>query len=297
MVNRRTNKAKFDPLDCLTYCGVARRPGVRRLVSGLRKLSRGVSSASRPILHARPFRCLPDCLSRARPSGTLRSFPYCWVFYDGGSGPPRGQRSSIFSLVPTSGVYLQSVPSVCRLSHRPSPNKNPAFLWQWRVPSGLPASWSQSEQQSFSSALTRLLVMTGSFPHRSHAHLTTPCSRHATADPRLICLLSVGAAHLTLVVWSGRLTSYLYSAHKSDFRFSTPEAWLRHRESYLALSLASQYFQWPSSDSEWPFSNKFWPYKCWPDKWPVVTLMTMTKDLDLLFTGSIYTRHLPSAGY
>ncbi len=30
--------------------------------------------------------------------------------------------------------------SVCLLSHRPSPNENPAFSWQWRVPSGLPAS-------------------------------------------------------------------------------------------------------------------------------------------------------------
>ncbi len=74
------------------------------------------------------------------------------VFYDGGSGPPRGQRSSIFSLS-TLGVHPQSVClSVVSLSHRPSPNKNPAFLWQWRVLSGLPASRSQSEQQSFSSA-------------------------------------------------------------------------------------------------------------------------------------------------
>ncbi len=34
--------------------------------------------------------------------------------------------------------------------------------------------------------------------------------------PRLFCLLSAGAAHLTLVVSGGRLTSYLYSAHESD---------------------------------------------------------------------------------
>ncbi len=70
--------------------------------------------------------------------------------------------------------------------------------------------------------------MTGSLPHRSHAHLTTPYSRHATANFQLICLLSAGAAHLTLAVWGGRLTSYLYSAHKSDFKFRTPDAWHRH---------------------------------------------------------------------
>ena len=37
------------------------------------------------------------------------------------------------------------------------------------------------EQQSFSSALTRLLAVTGSLPHRSHAHQTTPCTLHVTA--------------------------------------------------------------------------------------------------------------------
>ncbi len=46
------------------------------------------------------------------------------------------------ALVPTSGVYPYSIPSVCRLSHRPSPNENPAFPWHWRVRSGLLASWS-----------------------------------------------------------------------------------------------------------------------------------------------------------
>ncbi len=121
---------------------------------------RGFSSALRPLLDVRPFRCLLDCLSRARPSGTLHGFPYCRVFYEGGSGPPLGQRSSIFSPVPTSWVYLHSVclsvclsdppltrtprscasggsPLVC-LHHDPNQNSK-AFLrrwlvyWQWQV--------------------------------------------------------------------------------------------------------------------------------------------------------------------
>ena len=116
------------------------------------------------------------------------------------------------------------------------------------------------EQQSFSSALTRLLAMTGSLPHRSHAHLTTPYSRHATANLQLICLLSAGAAHLTLTVWDGRLTSYLYPAHKSDFKFSTPNARLRHWESYLTLSLASQSRQsrWFDSDNLTSMTVSVW---------------------------------------
>ncbi len=38
------------------------------------------------------------------------------------------------------------------------------------------------EQQSFSSALIRLLAMSGSLSHRSHAHLTTHYPRHAAAN-------------------------------------------------------------------------------------------------------------------
>ncbi len=221
------------------------RPGRASKSSGLHRLSRGFSSARRPVSDGTSLSLASVILwtTSVEPvplSGTLHIFPYCWVFYDGGSGPPRGQQSSNFSLVPTSGVYPHSVlvslsvyltgPPLAGTPRSGASDGSPLVCLH-RDP-----HW---EQQSFSSALTRLLAMTGSLPHRSHPHQTTPCTLHATTNLQPICLLSAGAAHLTLVVWGGRLTSYLYSAHKSVLKFSTPEARLRHRESHPTLSLAS----------------------------------------------------------
>ncbi len=77
--------------------------------------------------------------------GTLHSFPYSRVFYNGVSGPPRTQQSPIFSLPFVSRrrgsvlVQSRSVSSVC-LSDRPFHSRNPASQCQLRVLSGLPAS-------------------------------------------------------------------------------------------------------------------------------------------------------------
>ncbi len=131
-----------------------------------------------------PVHCLLDFLSRARPSGTLHGFPYCGVFYDGGSGPPRGQQSSIPSLVPTSGVYLQPVPVSPSVFDLTDPRLTRTLRSRDSGGSHLVCLQRDShrKQQSFSSALTRFLAMTGSLPHRLHAHQTTPCTLHATPD-------------------------------------------------------------------------------------------------------------------
>ena len=213
------------------------RPGLRASsVEGLRKLSS--SSARRPALTFSSPGSLYSGLPQSSPSlSTPYDFPYCGSLLRRWSGPPQGQRSLTFLFSRRRESTLS--PFVCSLSHRPSLSSNPAVLPR-RVPFGLPEPWSQQEQQGFSSALTRLLAMTRSLPHRSHAHLTTLSSHHASADPQLICLLSAGAAHLTLMVWGGRLTSYLYSVHKSDFESRTPAA--LHRQSGVlsnSKSLAS----------------------------------------------------------
>ncbi len=114
-------KTLHNTLDSQTvnYCGVRAslvRPGRRALRRSLRAVAGclGVFVGSLPRLRRHVPVCGPlySGLSSVEPvplCGTLHGFPYYWVFYNGGSGPPRGQQSSIFPLVPTSGVYPHSV--------------------------------------------------------------------------------------------------------------------------------------------------------------------------------------------
>ncbi len=94
--------------------------------------------------------------------------------------------------------------------------------------------------KAFLTASTRLLAMIGSLPHRSHAHQTTLRTLHATAGYSFPVSYLLEQHIWHLVVWGGRHTSYLNSAHWSSFRFITPEE---------SLSLA-----WPISLA----SHKFW---------------------------------------
>ncbi len=111
------------------------RPGVWwRRGFGPSKLSRGFSSARRPVLDA------PVVFWTASVEPVLLGHPTAFLtagfpFYDGGSGPPLGQRS-LTSLFSRRRGFTHS-PSVCRLAHRPSLSSSPAFLPP-RVLSGLP---------------------------------------------------------------------------------------------------------------------------------------------------------------
>ncbi len=57
------------------------------------------------------------------------------------------------------------------------------------------------------------------------------------------CLLSAAVAHLTLVVWGGRLTSYLVPTHKPDFESRTPATLHRHTGAYSNSKSASKFLQ------------------------------------------------------
>ncbi len=86
-------------------------------------------------------------------------------------------------------LFVMSIVSLSSSLYRPSLNKNPTFLWQ-RVPSGLPEPYPQSEQQGFSSALTRLSAMTSDDNHSLHAHtLISQPSVHVTFQQAFCCLL------------------------------------------------------------------------------------------------------------
>ncbi len=135
------------------------------------KFVKGVFSARRSVLDVSR-----DPLSSGLPqsspsfSGTPHGFPYCGSLLRRWVGSTAGAAISLTSFC----FFSRRRGYTLSLSlYRPSPNKNPAFLWQWQVLSGLPESRPQLERQSSSSALTRLLVMISSLPHRSHAHSTT----------------------------------------------------------------------------------------------------------------------------
>ncbi len=83
---------------------------------------------------------------------------------------------------------------------------------------------SHREREAFLMALTRLLAMIGSPPHRSHAHrqLSVPFTLQQAGYVSALSPIVARAAHLTgWVVWGGRHTSYLHSIHKPSFRFIT----------------------------------------------------------------------------
>ena len=182
------------------YCGIA---SCVRFVSssrsGLRKLSRGFSSARRPAptFSSRLARCLLDCLSQARPPRMPHGFTYCGSLLRRWVGSTAGAAISNFSLLPTSGVYPQSV---C-LSSLSDPSS--AATPQSCLGGSLLVCLNHDPNQN-----CKVFVGVNSFigndkftPSpltRSSDNFTR--SRHASADPQLICLLSAGAAHLTLVV-------------------------------------------------------------------------------------------------
>ncbi len=137
--------------------------------------------------------------------GTLHGFPYSRVFYNGVSAPPRGQQSSsIFSLpfVPTPGVRVQSVPvrPVCLSVYLTDP-----FLAGTPYSGGSYGSSlvclhheSHRERQSFSYGVDSFIGndrLTPSPLTRSSDNSSYP-SRYSRLY--LPCLLSAGAAHLTL---------------------------------------------------------------------------------------------------
>ncbi len=172
-----------------------------------------------------PILCLLDCLSRARPSGTPHGFPYCGSLLRRWVGSTEGTAILCLLSSPDVGGSPTVSQSVISLADPPL-TRNPRS----RGSGGSLLVCLNHDCNQNSKAFHRrwLLAMTDSLPHRSHAHLTTRSSRQATSDPQLICLLSAGAAHLTLVAWGGRLTSYLYSVHKSDFQLRTTDTWHRH---------------------------------------------------------------------
>ncbi len=218
----------------------------------LSKLSRGgFRLARRPVSGCTfPARCpLYSGLASVEPvspCGTLHGFPYSWVFYNGVSGPLRGQQSSIFSL-PRPDV--RSTPSI-----RPGPSRPSVYLTDPPL-AGTPRSGASDgsslvclhrdphwEQQSFSYGVDSFIGNDRFTP--SPLTRSSDNSLHSSRYSRLylFCLLSAGVAHLTLVVWGGRHTSYLCSIHQSGFKLSTPGAWFRH------LGVLSDQSVWPSND-------------------------------------------------
>ncbi len=133
------------------YYGVRRSSSVRPGVSSSRGrvfagCLGGFSSARRPVLDASlsdPIRYTPDCLSRARLSRDASRLSLLLNLLQRFVGSTTGAVILYFLSSPDVGGLPSTSPvSLSSISHRPSLNKNPAFLWQWRVPSGLPASWS-----------------------------------------------------------------------------------------------------------------------------------------------------------
>ena len=141
-------------------------------------------------------------------------------------------RAAISQSFRRSSVVM-SIPPPLSLSLPVPLSGNPAFPSQ-RVPSGLPEPMTQFEQQGSSFALTRLLAMTAD----DNAHFVIPHTLTRSFDnhrfksrlsrPSANCLLSAGAAHLTLAVRGGHHTFYLYPAHKSDFKSRIPASLHRY---------------------------------------------------------------------
>ncbi len=149
-----------------------RRPGRSRgWISGPQKLSRGFLR----LVALLPTLSSPGSLYSGLPqsspsSSTPYNFPYYKSLLLRRFGSTVGAAIPLFS--PVGGrchspfVYLLPLSLFLSL-YQPSLNKNPTFLYQ-RVLSGLPEPQPQSEQQGFSSALTRLLAMTSA--DSIHAH-------------------------------------------------------------------------------------------------------------------------------
>ncbi len=120
---------------------------------GLSKLSRGFGSSPRRLpRHVPGPRSVISWtfLSRARPSPRhAPRLPLLLSILQRWFRSTAGAATLLYLLSSSSrrrGPHPQSVPvrsrlSVC-LSDRPFPSRNPAFRCQWRVLSGLPASWS-----------------------------------------------------------------------------------------------------------------------------------------------------------
>ncbi len=135
--------------------------------------------AARYILDFSSVEPVPLC-------GTLHGFPYSRVFYNGVSGPPQGAAipSSIFCLFtscPDAGGLspFSPGPSVCLTDPSLAGTLRPgasygSFLACLRHE-------THRERKAFLTALTRLLAMIGSLPHRSHAHRQLFRTLHTTA--------------------------------------------------------------------------------------------------------------------
>ncbi len=135
--------------------------------------------------------------------GTLHGFPYSRVFYNGVSGPPRGQQSpyplSLSSFPDTGGLSsFRPGPSVCLT--------DPSLAGTLRSGASYGSFLaclhhdSHRERKAFLTALTRLLAMIGSLPHRSHAHrqLSVPFTLQQAGYISSPSPIVAGAAHLTL---------------------------------------------------------------------------------------------------
>ncbi len=155
--------------------------------SGPHRLSRVFSSARCPSLDDLSLLSLPDPLYSGPPQSSP-SLPQGrpTAFLTAESSTTVGRVYRVGS-DPLSSLYVGGLPSVCLSVSSPSLSDPPLT----RTPRSCVGSGSHlaclhrdthREQQSFSSALTRLLAMSGSLPHRSHAHLTTRYPRHATAN-------------------------------------------------------------------------------------------------------------------
>ncbi len=223
-----------------------RASGTSSKLSGLLKLSRGVSFLRLVALASTAFSA-----PRSVISWTASVEP---VFWDA----PR--LSLLLSLLQrwvgsTAGaaiLYLLSCPdvgglpsislSVCHLSLRPS-LPVPATGPLWSACTVIPIENSKA----FLMALTRLLAMTGSLPHRSHARQTTLCTLHATTD-----LVYSVSYRLELHIWpwwsevvASPPTDTLHISLTSSFVLPTRD--FVRRGSRLTLSLAFKfwlYSQW-----------------------------------------------------
>ncbi len=223
------------------------RPGASVVVSGwsgLRKLSRGFSSARRPLRLVALSLTLssPNPLFSGLPQSSLSSsMPYGFPYYESlprrWFGSTAGAAIPIFSLLPPSEVYPQSV----RLSSL-SPNlpqQEPHIL------ASAGPLWSAWIMVSIRTA--RLFLGVHSFiGNDTFTPSPLPCLSDNLQFPSRFsrpssnCLLSAGAAHLTLVVWGGRLTSYLLPTHETNFESHTPLCSIVARVAILTLSLILQ---------------------------------------------------------
>ncbi len=168
-------------------------------------LSKG-SSASRPHSCRLWVHYFLDCPSRVC-GRAPRSFPYFKAFYSSGSSPLWDSDFAVFSFVVARPVYSLCLSLSACVSRPPRDCLNP---WLNSNSNGPHLRWLVYSAKTAKHQCP-LLQLTS----RSHAHSVT----HSLSSPLASCLLQ--PAYLTLAVYGGRHTPYLYPTHQSDFESCT----------------------------------------------------------------------------